>query len=205
MKIITISREFGSGGRELGKRIADILGFDYYDKEIISAIAKNKGLNENYVAFALEHHGWHNFPITFRHSFINASFPPVQVDLLLEQKRVIEEISNLGNDFVIIGRNSDILLKEYNPLNLFVCAEMQSKIERCVARADENEHLTVKQMEKKIRSIDKNRARTREMISDIPWGRRDAYHLTLNTSNWDIKELSPLVALFAESWFKKVQ
>jgi len=54
MKIITISREFGSGGRELGKRMADILGFDYYDREIISAIAENKGLNESYVESVLE-------------------------------------------------------------------------------------------------------------------------------------------------------
>ena len=49
MRIITISREFGSGGRELGKRLADILGFDYYDREIITAIAQAQGMDENYV------------------------------------------------------------------------------------------------------------------------------------------------------------
>ena len=56
MKIITISREFGSGGRELGKRLADILGFDYYDREIITAIADKKGLNPDYVERILENH-----------------------------------------------------------------------------------------------------------------------------------------------------
>ncbi len=49
MKIITISREFGSGGRELGKHLADVLGYDYYDKEIIATIASNTGMDENYI------------------------------------------------------------------------------------------------------------------------------------------------------------
>lgn len=57
MKIITISREFGSGGRELGKRLADLLKWDYYDKEIITAIAGNKNMDESYVSRILENHG----------------------------------------------------------------------------------------------------------------------------------------------------
>lgn len=60
-EIITISREFGSGGRELGKRLAETLGFDYYDKEIITAIANNKGLDENYVEKALNNYDWKKF------------------------------------------------------------------------------------------------------------------------------------------------
>lgn len=66
MKIITISREFGSGGRELGKRLADELGFDYYDREIIESIAKGQGLDEGYVEKALEDHAWRRGPLTFR-------------------------------------------------------------------------------------------------------------------------------------------
>lgn len=54
MKIITISREFGSGGRELGKHIADLIGYDYYDREIITAIAEQNRLDESYVEKALE-------------------------------------------------------------------------------------------------------------------------------------------------------
>ena len=63
MKIITISREFGSGGRELGKRLAEHLGFDYYDSEIIFSVAKNRGLDEKYTEKLLEEHGWKNIPI----------------------------------------------------------------------------------------------------------------------------------------------
>lgn len=65
MRIITISREFGSGGRELGKRLADALGFDYYDREIIESIAKGQGLDEGYVEKALEEHAWRRVPLTF--------------------------------------------------------------------------------------------------------------------------------------------
>ena len=70
MKIITISREFGSGGRELGKRLADVLGYDYYDKEIIASIASNKGMDEDYVARAMEHSSWQNVPLTFHQTIV---------------------------------------------------------------------------------------------------------------------------------------
>ena len=69
MRIITISREFGSGGRELGKRLADLLEFDYYDSEIIAAVSKSSGLDPNYVQSALDNHGWQEFPVTFGGTF----------------------------------------------------------------------------------------------------------------------------------------
>ena len=69
MNIITISREFGSGGRELGRRLADELGYDYYDGEIIAAIAKNSGLDASYVETALEDHGWQAIPMTVHRTF----------------------------------------------------------------------------------------------------------------------------------------
>ena len=122
MKIITISREFGSGGRELGKRLADVLGFAYYDREIITAIAEKQGLDENYVEKALERGALPNFPLSYRNSFVTlgATFS-AHTDLLLEQKRVLESIAKLGQDCVIVGRNADVLLEEYQPFNVFVC------------------------------------------------------------------------------------
>lgn len=69
MRIITISREFGSGGRELGKRLAGRLGIDYYDREIITAIAGQNGLDEDYVEMALEKRDWQAMPMTFGRSF----------------------------------------------------------------------------------------------------------------------------------------
>ena len=137
MKIITISRQFGSGGRELGKRLADELGFDYYDKEIISAIAKKQGLDEKYIEAALNHQGWQAVPLTFGRSFSYLSANTAHVNLLVEEKKVIENIAKTGRDCVIVGRNADILLAEYKPFNIFVCADMQSRIQRCKERAED--------------------------------------------------------------------
>lgn len=203
MKIITISREFGSGGRELGKRLADVLGFDYYDKEIISTIASNEDLDENFVNNTLEESAWDSFSLTFHSSFGNMSIYNNQTNLLLEQTKVIEKIAQRGNDCIIIGRNADVILQDYNPFNIFVCADMQAKIDRCIERAPENENLTRKEIEKKIKNIDKNRANTRDIITDSPWGDRKAYHLIVNTTDWNIKHLTNAVADFANEWFKK--
>ena len=105
MNIITISREFGSGGRELGKRLADLLGYDYYDSEIIAAIAEKSGLDKGYIEKALDQHGWQNYPITFHSSFMSPSYTdPNRVELLLDQKTVLEEIAAQG-------KNSDFRLR----------------------------------------------------------------------------------------------
>ena len=204
MNIITISREFGSGGRELGKRLADHLGYDYYDNEIISAVAKNSGMNSDYVESVLSNHGWREYPITYRNTIGSPMYMQTgMVDLLLEQKRVIEEIAALGKDFVIVGRNADVILEDYQPFKLFVCADMKAKIKRCQERAPKGENLSEKDMIRKIRQVDKSRAKTRELLTGSRWGQSGAYHLTVNTTDWNIKGLVPVVGAFAESWFSR--
>lgn len=204
MNIITVSREFGSGGRELGRRLADELGYDYYDGEIIAAIAKNSGLDPHYVENALEDHGWQAIPMTVHRTFASPMMmQSPQVGLLLEQKKVIEEIGKKGKDCIVVGRNADLLLKEYEPFNIFVCADMEAKIDRCIERAKEGENTTRKELEKKIRRVDKNRSNTREILSSSAWGQRDAYHMIVNTTGWDLKDLAPAVAAFAVRWFNK--
>lgn len=198
MKIITISREFGSGGRELGKRLADVLGFDYYDKEIITAISQSQGLNEDYVETALDNHAWQTVPITFRHSFgASTVMGSPQISLLLEQKKVIESIAKAGKDCVIVGRNADIILKNYKPFRVFVCADIETKIKRCMERAEDGEALTRRQLEQNIRQIDKNRAKTCELVGGGKWGDPVSYDMIINTTDWEIKLLAPAVAEFA--------
>ena len=206
MRIITISREFGSGGRELGKRLADHLGWDYYDSEIIAAVAENSGMDADYVESTLDNHGWQDFPVTFGGTIHSVAYVQAsRIQLLVEQKKIIERIAALGKDFVIIGRNADEILKAYHPFNVFVCADQEAKIARCMARAKENEHLTEKDLIRKMKEIDKSRARTRDFLSDSPWGHRESYHLTVNTSGWDLKALAPLLALFADKWFERAK
>ena len=202
MKIITISRECGSGGRELGKRLADLTGFDYYDSEIISAVAKNSGMDEHYVENSLSNHGWQNQVITFGGTLASSAYiQSSKINLLLEQKKVIEQIAALGKDCIIVGRNADVILQEYQPFNIFVCADTSSKVKRCIERMPEGERLTEKELVRKMKQIDKVRSQTREFIGGSVWGQRDAYHLTVNTTDWKIKELVPAVADFAQRWF----
>ena len=204
MNIITISREFGSGGRELGKRLADLLGYDYYDYEIISAVAKNSGMDPHFVENTLSNHGWQNQTLTFRGPLGSSTYiQSTKINLLLEQKKVIEEIAKLGNNCIIVGRNADIILKDYDPLNIFVCAKTASKVKRCMQRASEDEKMTEKQLIRKIKNIDKIRSQTREIMSDSPWGKPKSYHLTVNTTDREIKDLVYCVAAFAQCFFKE--
>ncbi len=204
MRIITVSREFGSGGRELGKRMAEHLGFDYYDREIITTIAQRCKVSEDYAEYLLNNRFPSTSPIVISQSFqLPEVMHSAQLDLLKEQTRVIKEIAKSGRNCVIVGRNADLLLEEEAPFNIFVCADTASKIKRCQERAQNGEDVSEKKILSNIKLIDKNRRRTREMISDSPWGSREAYNLIVNTTGWDIKKLAPYVAGFAVEWFEE--
>ena len=159
-------------------------------------------MDARYVETALANRGWQNYPISFRGTLSSPAYTQSSgVQLLLEQKKVIEKIAALGKDCIIVGRNADYVLREYEPFNIFVCADTDAKIRRCVERAPEDEALTEKELVRKMKQIDRTRAKTREIIGGPAWGERDAYHLTVNTTGWDIRELVPAVADFAARWF----
>lgn len=203
MGIITISREFGSGGRELGKRLADELGYAYYDKEIVTAIAEKHQLDEHYVSYALEGGAFRNFPVHFGRTF---SYSPTlmanETHLFAEQNRLLREFAAAGN-CVVVGRAADVILREYGPFNLFVYADMSSKIKRCQERAQEDERLSAREMEKQIKRIDTDRKRYHGLISEIPWGDKRGYHLCVNTTNREIKALVPAVAQYIKLWLEE--
>ena len=201
MNIITISREFGSGGRELGKRMADALHWDYYDREIIETVAKEQGMDADYVQSVLERHEWWTVPISFHRSFAVSGAP--NTELLVKEKEVIERIAYSGRNCIIVGRNADYFLRDYDPFRIFVCAEMEAKLRRCRERAPDPETITEKEIEKQIKRIDRNRAAVRELVSGDCWGNRSCYHLTVNTTDWEIKELAPAVAAFAAFYFER--
>ena len=203
MGIITISREFGSGGRELGKRLADEMGYAYYDKEIVTAIAEKNKMDEHYVAYALEGGAFRNFPVHFGRTF---SYSPTlmanETKLFSEQNKLLKELAAEGN-CVIVGRAADVILREHRPFNLFVYADMASKIQRCQERAPEDEHMNAREMERKIKRIDSDRKRYHGIISDIAWGDKRGYHLCVNTTDREIKSLVPIVASYIRLWFEE--
>lgn len=203
MNILTISREFGSGGRELGKRIADILGYSYYDREIITAIANEHNYDENYVESVLENSFPVSMPITYGRTFSYTDATGQQaIQLLSTQYKLLREFASKGN-CVIVGRSANIILEDFNPLNIFVYADMDSKVKRCRERAPENENLKDTELKRKIKQIDTGRAKHQKFLSEQKWGDKEGYHLCINTSGLDIKALSPVIAEFAKGYFEE--
>ena len=203
MKTITVSREFGSGGRELGKRLADVLGVAYYDKEIISKIAENLKLDEQYIENHLERDFTVNFPYTFRCSFSTPFYAMNQVvDMLVEQHKIIRTLAK-REDCVIVGRGADAVLHDMGPYNIFVYADMAAKKERCRNRASPGETLSERELERRIRQIDKARAASYDLVSGYPWGDKRAYHLCVNTTGLDIHQIVPHLAAFVKIWFER--
>ncbi len=201
MRIITVSREFGSGGREIAKRLSDALGIAYYDSEIITEIAKRADLDENYVANSLEKGIQPTVQIHFACAFSHIAAPDPTVKLLAAQHNIINEIAEKG-DCIIVGRAADVLLEKYEPFRIFVYADMESKVARCRKRAADGSKLTDKEIVKKIKQIDKGRASGYNMISSTDWGDKRGYDLCVNTTNASIKEITPLIAEYARQWFK---
>lgn len=200
-KIITISREFGSGGREIGKRLADELGFSYYDKELITAISKETGMTEEYVKDISEK-GMCSYPFQFAKSFaMYSGVQNNQTNILVAEAKVLKQIAEKENA-VIVGRGANVILKDYNPINIFVYADMESKIKRCKMKR-EDEKLSDKELKNKIIQIDKNRKKYHEIISNIEWGDKKNYHLCINTSDLEIKEIILPLADYIEKWFRR--
>lgn len=200
--IITISREFGSGGREIGKRLADELGLAYYDGEIITLIVKETGMSEEYIQNISEK-GVYPYTYQFAKSFLNSS--PVQnsqIQVLVKQNEIIKKIASKGN-CVIVGRAANAILKGEDTIDLFIYADMKSKVARCKQKADENENLSDKELEKKIIEVSKNREKFHNVVSNEEWGKKENYDLCINTSGVDIKSIITPLRMYIENWFRR--
>lgn len=194
-KIITVGREFGSGGRELGRRLSETLGIAYYDQEIISEIVKRTSLSKEYVQTIEEHRPGISFPIHIGRSFYPAIDPVFEQNMAVyqEQAKVIEEMA-AKSDCVIVGRCADYVLREQNPFRLFVYADMESKMKRCRAKGPEDEKLTDRELKQKIQGIDKKRAKYYEFYTGNKWGDKLNFDLCINTTQTQIKEIVPAIA-----------
>ena len=202
-RIITVSREFGSGGREVGKRLAEVLGVAYYDREIITAVAQQSGLAEEYIASISERGINTYYPITFGHTFsYSAGIIDPQVEVMSEQNKLLKSLAQKG-DCVIVGRCADVVLREFEPFNLFVYADQASKVARCLARQGEGENLSEADLKRRMAKVDKGRARYRALFTDSRWGERSAYHLCVNTTGWDMHALVDVLAPMVSGWFEK--
>lgn len=202
MNIITISREFGSGGRELGKRLAEHLGIPCYDHEIIDMAAEKYGIDKRYAAHLSEKDVRVFYPSTIAHRFMASVQPPQSVQVALAQHEIIRTLAQQG-DCVIVGRCADVVCRDLQPLNIFVYADTLTKLARCQARAGQDEHLSEKEMLRRMKQIDRERAAYRELFTETAWGRKETYHLCINTSAREIKTLIPGIAEYAKCWFEQ--
>ena len=200
MRIITVSRQYGSGGKELAERLAKKLGFDYYDKNIITEIAKKTSLDEKYVKDNLEKSAT-AYPSHFgRGSFYSPIISEGAITVAVAQREILKSLADKG-DAVFVGRAADLILSEYKPFNIFVCADNAARIARLKRVVDGFDKLSDSKVQRKMLSIDKERARCREMYSDTKWGDPLTYHLTVNTTGADIEKLIPAIADYVLGWF----
>lgn len=193
-KIVTIGREFGSGGRELGRKLAEKLGFEYYDNEIISEIAKRTALSERYVQEVIERNPHELFPITVGHSFsyISTYVLDKKQSVFREKENVLKKMADTSS-CVIVGRCADYILKDYNPFKIFVYADEKSKIERCKKRI-EGEPLPDKKIKKYAKEIDRHRARYYEFFTGQIWGDKLNYDVCVNTTDADLDKIADYLA-----------
>ena len=194
-RIITIGREFGSGGREFGRRLSETLGFAYYDQEIVREISKRTSMSEQYIQAIIEHRPSFSFPIHIGRSFYPSVNPAFEQTMAIyhEQARIITEVA-AKSDCVIVGRCADYILKEYQPFRIFIYADMESKIKRCREKRPEEEKLSDKELRQKISDIDKKRAKYYEFYTGHSWGDKLNFDLCINTTQTSIKEIVPVIA-----------
>ena len=176
-RIITISREFGSGGRFIGEEVAKKLGIAYYDKNIINDIAEKSGLSPEYVQKNAELSPKKGL---FAYAFAGRDVTGKSVeDLVYEaQRKVILELAE-KEPCVIIGRNADYILKDRDDvLNVFIHGDMPEKTQRIARLYNVEEQKAVKMMV----DIDKRRMANYNFYTNQKWGKADNYTLCLNSS-----------------------
>ena len=176
-RIITISREFGSGGRFIGEEVAKKLGIAYYDKNIINEIAEKSGLSPEYVQKNAELSPKKGL---FAYAFAGRDITGKSVEDMVHkaQRRVILDLTE-KESCVIIGRNADYILKDRNDvLNVFIHGDMPEKIQRIIRLYNVEEKEAVKM----IADTDKRRMTNYNFYTDQKWGKASNYTLCLNSS-----------------------
>ncbi len=182
--VVCISREFGSGGHEIGRKLAEKTGVDFYDKELLTRIAKDSGMSEKLVSYydempsksLLFSLAMDAYPMSFTEIPVNQKVYQAQVDTI---KKIAENES-----CVIIGRCADAILGDMeNVVSVFIHADMDSKL----ARVMEREGLTAEKAKDKIIKTDKKRASFYNFYaSDKKWGEASSHDLTLDSGKLGI-------------------
>ena len=186
-RVITISREFGSGGRTIGRKVAEKLGIPCYDAEIIEKIAEESGYSGEYI----RKEGEGASDRWLSNLFSNRAMGPTNQDTIwVIQSRIIRELAEKG-PCVIVGRCADYVLRgQADLLNVFIHADPQKRAERIVREYGERDASPLE----RIREKDRRRAAYHRFYTDLKWGHAQNYHLCLDSGVLGIDKCAELIA-----------
>ena len=199
--IITIGREYGSGGRQIGELVAKTLGIAYYDKKLITLAAQKSGLSDEFIANneqRVRSGFMQNLAASAAYSsgFFSSQYLPLSESIFISEAQVIRDIA-AKESAVIVGRCADYVLRD-DPnavlVHLFVHAPMAARIRRESARTN----TTPAEAEKRIRQVDKERAAYYNFFSSKRWGDAQGYDLCVNTDGLEISDVAKLVLRYLE-------
>ena len=181
-KIVTISRQYGSGGRYIGKKLSEKLGIPCYDEKLIDMVAKESGFAQDFVAEKGERMtGSLLFNIasslSYANNILSGNGMSLQDEIYFIQNRIIKDLAEKGS-CVIVGRCADYILRERKEvLNIFIYADMESKMERAVTYFGlEKENVSAI-----LKKKDKARSNHYKYYTDQEWGMASNYDLSLNS------------------------
>ncbi|WP_313524634.1 cytidylate kinase-like family protein [Anaerotignum sp.] len=189
-KIITISRQYGSGGRIVGKLLAERLGIPFYDNELITLAAEKTGLSKECFVNAEETSAGNLLlSLTTLTPSIDSYGLPLNEKIFLVQSQVIKEVAEKGS-CVIVGRSADYVLSDTeNCINVFLQADLKDRVKRAVSQYG----LSEKNAESTVIKTDKRRAGYYSYFTGLKWGKADNYDLILNTSRMDLEKIVDVI------------
>ena len=188
--VITISREYGSGGRAIGERLAKELGIPFYNKELILMAAKESGLSEEYIKKTEQIKS-----TSFLYGlYMGAQQLPMNDQIFLVQSKIIRQIAEEG-PCVIVGRCADYVLRERKDLlNVFIHAPMEARVKRIMALHNIDEAAAMKE----ISRSDKERGNHYFRYTDMKWGKAQNYDICVNSALMGVEKTAEMLAKLAQ-------
>lgn len=205
-KVITIGRQFGSGGHEVGARLAKKLGIPFYDAQLLKLTAENSRFAESFLekvdekkpaflsvgASVMSGSG-----DAVMNQFLNLS---ANDQVFVETGKTMHMLAEKG-PCVIVGRCADYVLRDVGSINVFISADIKDRVSRKMAL--EGEKISAEEMEKRILTTDKKRAKYYEYYSHEKWGDSSHYNLCINTSSVGVDGAVQLIEMYIEEYKKK--
>lgn len=193
-KIITISRQFGSGGRTIAKQLGEKLGIPCYDNEFLIEAAKQSGFSEDYIKEESEYAQGGFLAATF---YLRENGLTNQDKLWAIQRNIILDLAEKGS-CIIVGRCADFILKDKEKcLNVFIHASMEKRAERIIHVYGEREESP----EQRLKDKDKRRASYYRFYTDTKWGEARNYHVALNSGELGIPYCVDVLTGIADKFF----